>query len=341
MQNKINRRACVFIVALYLIFVNLYADNFTDGQHYFKINEPERAIVSFQAAMTETIVNPNVYNYLALALAQVGRYDEAFIIFEKGIKANGTDKQTLCFNAGNLAFLQGEYKKAREYFSACISENESFKEAYLNRANACLKEDYYEEALKDYKMYLTLAQDNDNKESVEALVALLESTITDLLNAREQKLQGQRDEMLNAEDIMIKNMQEAEAQAALKAHELELQQEVEKQQQAMLEAQEKDAFGALLQDQASYLQKSKTLDNTPPKKPMEVVSKEQLESPTLESPAPKKEQKIEEVLDTFTDEKDLKDAPQYEKVEIPHFKDSPTQDVPKIKEMQEEIPLLD
>src|SRR5574344_190476 len=89
--------------------------NFTQGEELFQNDQPEQAVPFLKKAVTEG--NPKAYIYLSIAYYQVGKYQESVDICSAGMKANGTDKKKLAYNAGNSAFASGDYAAAEAWYT--------------------------------------------------------------------------------------------------------------------------------------------------------------------------------------------------------------------------------
>jgi len=78
------------------------------------------------------------------------------------------------FNLGNLYFVKGDYENALAHYSSSITCNKSFPGAYLNRANTYMKLKRYDEALKDYRYFISVS--NNQKEKITKMIKILEES---------------------------------------------------------------------------------------------------------------------------------------------------------------------
>src|SRR5574344_2150991 len=166
----------------------LYAQtaNFTQGEEYFKDDQPEQAIPYLKKAVAEG--NSKAYIYLSIAYYQVGEYQESIDICSAGMKASGTDKKKIAFNAGNSAFAKGDYAGAETWYTTAITASPTYAEPVLNRANARLNQKKYKDARGDYIHYLELATDDPQEEQIRILIKLLEDQIVADEKAEADKL---------------------------------------------------------------------------------------------------------------------------------------------------------
>ncbi len=225
------RRKITF-AAFLLVFIssaNLMAGNYDKGLSLFCENKPAEAIIYLQQAVLETDVNPDVYNYLGLAYYQTGQYQKSLEVFQLGTGVSGTDKRRLYYNAGNSAFALGYYDRAEEMYSYALAANPSFASALLNRANARMKEQAYDNAILDYTQYIELEPESSQAESIRRLISLLTAEIT---------TKKQEEERLAVENERIKQEQERVAEERRKIQEEKIAQE---QEAARKEAEKKEA----------------------------------------------------------------------------------------------------
>ncbi len=237
-------KKCAFF-AMTLLLLPLAADNYDKGVSLFRENKPSEAILYLQQAVLETGVNPDVYNYLGLAYYQTGQFQKSLEVFQLGTGVSGTDRRRLYYNAGNSAFSLGYYDRAVEMYSYALAANPSFSSALLNRANARMKEQAYEEAIMDYKQYIELEPESTQAESIKRLVALLSADVVD---------KKQEEERLAVENERIRQEQERVAEERRKIEEERIAQEQEAaRKEAERQAAEAERRRKLLQQVADTL----------------------------------------------------------------------------------------
>ena len=80
-------------------------------------------------------------------LMESGRYQEAFEVYENGLKEYPQDPE-LSYNAGQALYSMGDYSRAAEYYG---KSSLSTPERYLNMGNCSLKQNDYGQAVERYK----------------------------------------------------------------------------------------------------------------------------------------------------------------------------------------------
>lgn len=171
------KRDCIFKTLLCVFFLlvsaSVFADGYADAVELFRTNRPQEAIPIFQETLSKGTASPEIYNYLGLAYYQTGQMQKSFETFQIGLLMPDTDKRILYYNAGNVAFALGYYDRADELYTYALSKDSHFAAAVLNRANARMKSLQYEWAVDDYRTYLELAPETEQRENIEKLIALL------------------------------------------------------------------------------------------------------------------------------------------------------------------------
>lgn len=156
---------------------------FDEGEMLFRTNQPEKAVPFLEKSIAEKKALPAVYNYLGTAYIQTGKPKKALEVFLQGTEAAGTDKKSLYYNAGNAAFLLGDYAKAHEYFSFSLAADSVWAASYLNRANTRVYLQKYTEAIDDYTRYLALVPNAPQESEIKRMIGAL----NDELAARESE----------------------------------------------------------------------------------------------------------------------------------------------------------
>lgn len=174
------RRKIVFAVFLFLSTVSLFSqivssENFDKGEELFSRNKPEQAISYLKKACTEGF--PKAYVYLSVAYYQTGEFQKCIDICSAGMKASGTDKKILAYNAGNAAFAMRNYTGAENWYSLAISADQFYSTPVLNRANALLNQRKYEECIPDYEKYILMEPNDPQVEQIKILLSLLKEQI--------------------------------------------------------------------------------------------------------------------------------------------------------------------
>ncbi len=76
------------------------------------------------------------------------------------------------YNLGNVYFRLKDYEKAVEQYTISISMNGKHQFSYLNRASAFMTLHKWKEALADYRVYITLS--DDQKDTILKVISILE-----------------------------------------------------------------------------------------------------------------------------------------------------------------------
>lgn len=174
---SVRRNVTALCILSVLHTVLLCAGSFEDGKQLFVNNQPQEAIPLLEASLAEPDVNLDVYVYLPLAYYQIGEYEKALDISNKGLNIKGTNRRIIAFNAGNTAFATGDYVNANIYYSMAMEADSSYAPPVLNRANTYIKLDKLEEAVRDYTKYLTLAPTTPQRPQILDIIRLLNGEI--------------------------------------------------------------------------------------------------------------------------------------------------------------------
>ncbi|MDD7417776.1 MAG: tetratricopeptide repeat protein, partial [Spirochaetales bacterium] len=166
---QINLFAFIFVL-LQLSASLCFADAFSEGEKLYSENRPLDALIYFQKALEENPKNPSAYNLLGLCYYQLADYEASQQTFVKGCELPSKLRYILYYNAGNAAFAMGDYENAEIYYTASIELNPDFPSAVLNRGNTRLKLNVFKGASEDYKRYLELEPDTNQREQIEKLI---------------------------------------------------------------------------------------------------------------------------------------------------------------------------
>lgn len=172
---KLKLFLCVFSAVC--LFETAALDYFTEGEALFRQNRPEEAIPLLYQASVQEGSDPRVFIYLGLCYQQVGKNADAVSTFIRGTSVPGTNKKILYFNAGNVYFAQESFSEAVTMYTRSLETDTAFAPAYLHRANAHVRLENFEQAVDDYRMYLTLDPASWQSDSIRKLVALLSDEI--------------------------------------------------------------------------------------------------------------------------------------------------------------------
>ncbi|MBQ0166612.1 MAG: tetratricopeptide repeat protein [Treponema sp.] len=232
MKKKDCFRKVLLCAVCVLAISAVHADSYADAVELFRTNKPQEAIPLFQDALSKGTASPDIYNYLGLAYYQTGQMQKSFETYQIGLLMPDTDKRTLYYNAGNVAFALGYYDRADELYTYALTKDSHFAAATLNRANARMKSLQYEWAVDDYKTYLELAPETEQRGNIEKLIALLTQQMEDGTLSNQNVTQRQMGAIVQQQIEESLAQQQAE-QAAVQA----AQQAAWEQQRAEEEAQ--------------------------------------------------------------------------------------------------------
>ena len=157
--------------------VYVYNEDFAKGEELFGLNKPAEAIPYFEKCIEEKDINPDVWIHLGVAYYQTGDYTRSLACCAKGLTKDNTNHKILAYNAGISAYALTNYSRAEACYAIAIREDENFAPAYLNRANAQLKQDHLQDARENYSKYLELEKDSLQKAEIEKLILLLDEEI--------------------------------------------------------------------------------------------------------------------------------------------------------------------
>jgi tetratricopeptide (TPR) repeat protein len=131
--------------------------------------------IESESALTEliSINGKNTYAYLLRSMVRrfLEKPDLAIgdLLIAKTLEP---DNAAVYYNLGCIYDAMSEYDPAIECYSKTIQLDPRFADAYLNRANAYMKMNKSSAALADYKVFLTMS--DDQKEQILSLITLLE-----------------------------------------------------------------------------------------------------------------------------------------------------------------------
>lgn len=114
------------------------------GESYFMAGDVEKAVVQFNN-LIEVEGSARSHAFLGLAYRNLGRFDEAKLQFNEGLKID--PKNTLClFNLGYIAERQGDPAGAEALFQQSLAANPDFADALLELANLRIAKKRWPEA---------------------------------------------------------------------------------------------------------------------------------------------------------------------------------------------------
>lgn len=175
----------------------VFNQDFADGEELFRLNKPDQAIPLFEKIIDDRTVNPAAFVYLGVAYYQVGEYQKSLNVCVKGLARADTDHRVLAYNAGNAAYAMGNYARADACYAIAIQEAPDFSAAYLNRANAQLKQDHLADAKENYRTFIEKEPEDEQRPQIEQLLALLDAELV--------RRENEKPELITPETLHVAN----------------------------------------------------------------------------------------------------------------------------------------
>lgn len=223
MKNKY-----ILLIISFIFLINNGLISETDGEKYFKNNDPSRAVAALEKEIISGNITSDSFNYLGLAYCQLGQYENAVDAFARGLNNSKSNKKILSFNRGNAYYSLGKYKEAAGCYSLTLAADPSFTRALLNRGNAYLMNQDYDNVIIDYEKYLLLEPDDPQKIQIEEILALL----------KKRKIEMAEQEAKAKEEA---KKQEEEQKRIQKELERQAEEEKQRQEKERIEKEKKEA----------------------------------------------------------------------------------------------------
>ncbi|MCF7929259.1 MAG: tetratricopeptide repeat protein [Spirochaetales bacterium] len=205
-MEKIHKKnLCIFIAVCLFVSVvpsAFSSDLFEKAQEHLRYNRTEKALSLLEQVVSLEPDNSRALLYLGIAYEQAGRYEDAVRVLKRGSNQGGELGHLFDYNLGNNLFRQGKYSISQQYYSQAVKQKSGFAPAYLNRANAYLKTDDYQKALRDYRTYLDLEQDSRQRSSIEQMIGLLESKLEEQQQRIAEQKQKEEEERQKREQLL-------------------------------------------------------------------------------------------------------------------------------------------
>ncbi|MBO7484601.1 MAG: tetratricopeptide repeat protein [Spirochaetaceae bacterium] len=190
MKKNIKTTLLFIIYGICVLFQSFSSDLYDTAVSVFQENRPAEAQVLLEKLIAEEGDDPAVYNYLGITYYQQGKVKEALDAFVKGAEIPFSNKSLLYFNAGNAAYSIKDYSSAEKYFSMSIEFDETYSASFLNRANTRINLGSLKDALDDYKKYLELEPDSQQKTVIENLMIAISEQLS-VSSANDAKKQAE------------------------------------------------------------------------------------------------------------------------------------------------------
>ena len=246
-------------LALLLIlcgFSSVYAES--EGEKLFKSNKPMEAALFLEEEINNGSASSAAYNYLGLAYYQTGDYQKSVDAFAKGLKVPATNKKILSFNQGNSYYAMGDYDNAAKSYTLALSADPKFTQALLNRGNAYLMAQKYNETINDYERFIVMEPNDVQRPKIEALLALLKQEL--VRQEEEARIMAEEAARLADEE---RRMAEELARQKEEEERLEAERRAEEERLAEIKRQEEaERRRKLLEDVANSLQNTDSTNMT-------------------------------------------------------------------------------
>ena len=167
---------------------------FAQGEALLRENKPLEAAAVLRSSLNQNPDNPQTYLYLAIAYEQLGRNEEAVGVLERSLGVTGVPRARASFNMGNNLWAMGRADDAMDAYNQAITAAPNFAPAYLNRANASVVLEDYDQAIADYGRYLELEPNSSQRAEIERMIAALASEIEAERIRREEEARRRREE---------------------------------------------------------------------------------------------------------------------------------------------------
>ncbi len=178
MNRKNKMKHHLLLILLIFSPLCLFSEDFISrGEELFMENKPAEALPLLIAAVEQNPTEDKAYIYLGVIYEQLGEIEKAVEILQKGLDVTEGSRDKFYFNLGNNYFRSGKEQMAEEMYTQTIKADYSNADAYLNRANTRVNLLKYEDAVSDYRIFLTLRPDDADREAIQSMMSLLDNKI--------------------------------------------------------------------------------------------------------------------------------------------------------------------
>ncbi|MDR1429346.1 MAG: tetratricopeptide repeat protein [Spirochaetaceae bacterium] len=186
------KKAAFIGLGLYFVLAaEIFPQNsFSRGEELFLADKPGEALPLLEAAVSEDAAHVRAALYLGMAYMQLNRNDEAIAAFRKILPRSGNQSALVAFNLGNVYFIKGESVFAEQFYTQAVQQDPSYAPAWLNRANARIKNGSLADAVSDYEQYLVLEPRSPKRASIESLMSLIRN---EFRTEEERRLAAERE----------------------------------------------------------------------------------------------------------------------------------------------------
>ena len=207
-MNSIKTVFCLILSSI-LVLPLAAQTSFSQGEELFMQNKPQEALKYLEATVSEDPAHVQAFLYLGITYLQLNRADDAINTYLQILPRGGKETSRIAFNLGNAYFTKGAFALAIEAYSQALKENQSYASAYLNRANALVRNGDLNEAVNDYETYLQIEPFSPKRGEVMRLIAFIRE---EFAAAEQRRIQAE--ETAKAEELARIQAEEAVKAAA-------------------------------------------------------------------------------------------------------------------------------
>jgi tetratricopeptide (TPR) repeat protein len=147
--------------------------NFAKGRELFMQNKPSEALVYLENSTVEDPAHVEAFLYLGIVYEQMGRTDEAIVVYRQILNRAGALTANVTTNLANAYFKKGSIAEAEMLYTQALNADFAYALAYLGRANTRMKKNALMEAVSDYEQYLLYDPRAPQRRTIEQLILLV------------------------------------------------------------------------------------------------------------------------------------------------------------------------
>ena len=203
--KKIKLRPSLVLILLFFTILHIYGElpesALSTGKRLFLENKPKDAITWLELALKEDSGNKNIYSYLGIAYEQIGENKKAIDTYNRGLSYAGDFKSQFFTNIANNMGILGDYDSAIEFYTEAM-ELEYNGDALRNRAGEYLRKQLYDEALQDYKLYLSVEVEPYQGDEIQRVINLLEHKLDEIAMQKVEEERKRLEEEARQRDLL-------------------------------------------------------------------------------------------------------------------------------------------
>jgi len=152
-------------------------DFVSEGEKQLSLNNPTKALTYLEAALAQGPPSERLLLNLGLAYQRAGQASDAKNTFRQGAELGGPARKVFLLDWGIANYLTQDWQGAEAAYTAALTEDPTFADALLNRANARISAKNLPGAAEDYRAYQAAAPANPQKDKIDKLLALLDQAV--------------------------------------------------------------------------------------------------------------------------------------------------------------------